>query len=117
MRVERTSGRVLAGPLEPVYVYEAPVRLWHWATMVAFAVLGVTGYLIGSPPPATGGEATHSFFFGWIRMIHLVAGWAPSSLSGAAETGLVSNEGRDLRAAYERDWRRRHAERLKAMVG
>lgn len=49
--------------------------------------------------------------------IHLVAGWAPSSLSGAAETGLVSSEGRDLRAAYERDWRRRHAERLKAMVG
>jgi len=47
--------------------------------------------------------------------VHLVAGWAPASLSGAAETGLVSSEGRDLRAAYERAWRRRHAERLRAM--
>src|SRR5512140_1326714 len=75
MRVERVSGRVLRGPLEPVYVYEAPVRLWHWVTMVLFFVLAGTGYLIGSPPPAIGGEAVHSFFFGWIRMIHETAGW------------------------------------------
>ena len=56
MRVEPVSGQVLSGPLEPVYVYEAPVRLWHWVTMVTIFVLGVTGYLIGSPPPAIGGE-------------------------------------------------------------
>ena len=75
MQVERWTGRVIAGPLEPVYVYEAPVRLWHWVTVLCFAVLGVTGYLIGSPPPAIGGEATASFLFGWIRMIHFVAGF------------------------------------------
>ena len=45
--------------------------------------------------------------------IHVVAGWAPSSLSGAAATGLASDEGRALREAYERDWRLRHAERLR----
>jgi hypothetical protein len=26
MRINPVSGQVLAGPLEPVYVYEAPVR-------------------------------------------------------------------------------------------
>ncbi len=71
MRIEPVSGQVLEGPLEPVYVYEAPVRLWHWVTMVAMFVLAATGYLIGSPPPAIGGEAAHSYLLRWIRMIAL----------------------------------------------
>ena len=70
MQVERWTGRVTAGPLEDVYVYEAPVRLWHWLTVVCMAVLAITGYLIGSPPPAIGGEPVHSFLVGWIRTIH-----------------------------------------------
>jgi len=73
MKVNRVSGRVLAGPLEPVYVYESPVRLWHWLMMLAMIALAVTGYLIGSPPPAIGGEATFHYFFGIIRMIHFIA--------------------------------------------
>ena len=75
MRIESVSGRVVSGPLEPVYVYEAPVRLWHWVTMLAIFVLAATGYLIGAPPPSIGGEATESFFFGWIRTIHFIAGY------------------------------------------
>ena len=74
MRVEPVSGRVISGPLEDLYVYEAPVRLWHWVTMLALFVLAGTGYLIGSPPPAIGGEAYDHFMFGWIRMIHMSAG-------------------------------------------
>jgi len=70
MRVETVSGRVLGGPLEPVYVYEAPVRLWHWVMMLCLFVLAATGYLIGAPPPAIGGEPYDTFYFGWIRMIH-----------------------------------------------
>ena len=73
MRVDRVTGQVLGGPLEPVYVYEAPVRLWHWVMMVAMFVLVATGYLIGSPPPSIGGEATHSYFFAYIRMAHFIA--------------------------------------------
>ena len=75
MRVEKVSGRVLSGPLEPVYVYEAPVRLWHWVMALAMVVLAGTGYLIGSPPPAIGGEAVHSYFFAWIRTIHFISAW------------------------------------------
>lgn len=58
-----------------VYVYESPVRLWHWANAFAILVLGVTGYLIGSPPPAVGGEASASFLFGWIRYLHFCAAY------------------------------------------
>ena len=55
MRVEPVSGRVLSGPLTDVYVYEAPVRLWHWVTVLCITVLGVTGYFISAPLPAIGG--------------------------------------------------------------
>jgi Ni/Fe-hydrogenase 1 B-type cytochrome subunit len=73
MRVDAVSGQVLSGPLEPVYVYEAPVRLWHWVMMICMLFLAATGYLIGSPPPAIGGEATFSYFFGTIRLVHFLA--------------------------------------------
>lgn len=73
MQVERWTGRVTGGPMEHVYVYEAPVRLWHWLTVLCFVVLAGTGYLIGSPLPSGHGEAVNSFFFGWIRTIHFVA--------------------------------------------
>ena len=63
MRVERVSGRVLEGPLEPVYVYEAPVRIWHWVMTLRMIVLAVTGYLIGDPLPAIGGEPYDTYFF------------------------------------------------------
>jgi Ni/Fe-hydrogenase 1 B-type cytochrome subunit len=72
MQVERWTGRVTGGPLEDTYVYEAPIRLWHWLTVLCFMVLAVTGYFIGAPPPAVSGEAVDSFFFGWIRTIHFV---------------------------------------------
>ena len=58
-----------------VYVYEAPVRLWHWINAAAIMVLIVTGYLIGSPPPTMViDEATHQFVFGYIRFAHFAAG-------------------------------------------
>ena len=31
------------------YVFEAPVRIWHWLTVLCMAVLMVTGYFIGKP--------------------------------------------------------------------
>src|SRR6056297_847521 len=35
-----------------VYVYEVPVRLWHWVNALAIVVLCVTGYLIAKPLPS-----------------------------------------------------------------
>jgi Ni/Fe-hydrogenase 1 B-type cytochrome subunit len=59
-----------------VYVYEAPVRIWHWINAAAILTLCVTGYFIGSPLPSMQiGEATQQFVFGYIRFAHFAAGW------------------------------------------
>ena len=57
-----------------VYVYEAPVRLWHWVNALAITTLVITGYLIGRPPPSIEmAEATDQFLFGYIRFAHFAA--------------------------------------------
>jgi len=58
-----------------VYVYEAPVRLWHWTNAAAIIVLMVTGYLIGKPLPTVAGEASDHFVMGYIRFAHFTAGY------------------------------------------
>lgn len=58
-----------------VYVYEAPVRLWHWINAAAILVLGLTGYFIGSGIPTMPGEASDNFLFGYIRFAHFAAGY------------------------------------------
>lgn len=58
-----------------VYVYEAPLRLWHWINAFAILVLGVTGYFIGSPLPTIQGEANDLFLMGYIRFAHFAAGY------------------------------------------
>lgn len=72
MKIEKYSGRVLPGPVENIYVYQTPVRLWHWIMVAMMIPLAITGYLIGDPPPAVhvGAEATFVYFFAWIRIIH-----------------------------------------------
>jgi Ni/Fe-hydrogenase 1 B-type cytochrome subunit len=43
--------------------------------MLAMFMLIGTGFLIGVPPPAVGGEATFNFWFGYIRFLHFAAGY------------------------------------------
>ena len=58
----------------PVYVYELPVRLWHWVTAPCILILAATGYLIGNPAwPLIAGEPFHHFIMGDIRLIHFTA--------------------------------------------
>ena len=63
---ERRDAAELASSrsLKSVYVYEAPVRLWHWVNALAITVLCVTGYFIGSPLPTQPGEAIHNYLMG-----------------------------------------------------
>lgn len=61
--------------LKPVYVYEAPVRIWHWTHAISIIVLSITGYLIANPLPAIHGEASDHFLMGYMRMIHFIAGY------------------------------------------
>lgn len=54
-----------------VYVWEQPVRWFHWINAVAIIVLGVTGWLIANPPAfMTAREASFSYWFGQVRFIH-----------------------------------------------
>ncbi len=57
-----------------VYVYESPLRLWHWVNALCIVLLCITGYLIAKPPPSVPGEASEHFVLGNIRMIHFAAG-------------------------------------------
>lgn len=58
-----------------VYVYEAPVRIWHWVNALAMTTLAVTGYLIGNPPPTLSGEASDHALMANIRFVHFVAAY------------------------------------------
>jgi len=58
-----------------VYVFEAPLRLWHWAHALSFLALAVTGYLIANPLPSVGGEASDHFLMGNIRLIHFISAY------------------------------------------
>lgn len=60
---------------QAVYVFEAPVRIWHWLHALSIVVLAVTGYLIANPLPSIGGEASEHFMMGNLRMIHFIAGY------------------------------------------
>jgi Ni/Fe-hydrogenase 1 B-type cytochrome subunit len=57
-----------------VYVWQFPVRMYHWVNALSVAVLAVTGYLIGSPPALqSASEASYSYWFGTVRFVHFVA--------------------------------------------
>lgn len=58
-----------------VTIYEWPVRVWHWTTVVTVSVLALTGYWIGHPLPTTPGEASQNFLMGYIRFAHFTAGY------------------------------------------
>jgi Ni/Fe-hydrogenase 1 B-type cytochrome subunit len=61
-------------PIRRVYVWQIPVRFYHWLNALAVLVLAITGYLIGSPLAiAYGGEAYVSYWFGTVRFLHFVA--------------------------------------------
>lgn len=100
---------VAASPrIHAVYVYEAPVRLWHWVNALAIVVLCVTGYFIGAPLPSMPGEASDHYLMGYIRFTHFAAGYVLAiGLLGRAYWALVGNHhARELftlpvlRAAY-----------------
>jgi len=54
-----------------VYVWEFPVRLFHWVNFLCLMVLGVSGYLIGSPPAlGSASDASQQYWFGTVRFLH-----------------------------------------------
>ncbi len=59
-----------------VYVWEFPVRLYHWANAACILVLAATGYLIGTPVAlSSSNEAYQQYLMGWVRGAHFVAAY------------------------------------------
>ncbi len=58
------------------YVYEAPVRLWHWINALCLLVLSTSGFLIARPLwPVPEGEASAHFVMGYVRFAHFASGY------------------------------------------
>jgi Ni/Fe-hydrogenase 1 B-type cytochrome subunit len=59
-----------------VYVWELPVRIFHWINVLCITVLAVTGFIIADPPAIlSGAEASESYWFGTVRVIHFGAAY------------------------------------------
>lgn len=81
-----------AAAIKSVYVYEAPVRVWHWVNALSLVVLAVTGYFIGSPLPTMPGEASANYLMGYIRFAHFAAGYVfLVGLAGRVYWAFVGN--------------------------
>ncbi len=62
--------------LERLYVWQLPVRIYHWVNFACLLVLIATGYLIGAPLAIhSASEAWNQYWFGTVRFIHFVAAY------------------------------------------
>jgi Ni/Fe-hydrogenase 1 B-type cytochrome subunit len=62
--------------LRRVFVWELPVRIYHWLNAVAIVALIITGFYIGSPLALQSGkEANSQFTMGWMKTIHFIAAY------------------------------------------
>ena len=62
--------------LRRVYVWELPVRYYHWLNALAIIVLIVTGFFISKPLAIhSHQEAANQFTMGWVRVIHFIASY------------------------------------------
>jgi Ni/Fe-hydrogenase 1 B-type cytochrome subunit len=59
-----------------IFVWEVPVRIFHWLNVLSIFVLSITGYLIGDPPALmSSAEATNQYYFGIVRFIHFATAY------------------------------------------
>jgi len=66
MKMEKTI-------VKRVYVWQTPVRFYHWLNAISVGVLCITGYIIGSPPALqNGSEASFGYWFGTVRFLHFI---------------------------------------------
>lgn len=59
-----------------VYVWELPVRIYHWINVLVMLTLIATGFFIANPLALQSQhEATGKFTMGWFRYIHFAAAY------------------------------------------
>ena len=59
-----------------IYVWEIPVRIFHWANALCIVTLTITGLLIANPPALmSSAEANDTYLFGTVRFVHFAAAY------------------------------------------
>lgn len=59
------------------YIWQLPVRFFHWINGFAITFLIITGFLIANPPAImTAKEASGQFWMGLIRQLHFISAYA-----------------------------------------
>lgn len=59
------------------YIWQLPVRFFHWINGFAITFLIITGFLIANPPAImTAKEASEQFWMGLIRQVHFISAYA-----------------------------------------
>jgi Ni/Fe-hydrogenase 1 B-type cytochrome subunit len=62
--------------LKEVYIWQIPVRVFHWVNFFCIIILSITGYLIGNPIIIQStAEASFGYWFATTRFIHFVGGY------------------------------------------
>jgi len=65
-----------ASNLKRVFVWELPVRIYHWVNALVLVVLVATGFWIANPPAIqSSDEASLRYLMGWVRHIHFVSAY------------------------------------------
>lgn len=59
-----------------VYVWELPVRFFHWINALSIVILAITGFIIANPPAILSNrEASDIYWFGTVRFIHFATAY------------------------------------------
>lgn len=59
-----------------IYVWQLPVRVYHWVNALCIVILSITGYLIGDPVSfVSPAEASFSYWFGTVRFLHFACAY------------------------------------------
>lgn len=57
--------------LREIYVWQLPVRVFHWVNATVIVGLCITGYIIGNPPAIQSSLApSDQYWFGIVRFVH-----------------------------------------------
>lgn len=63
-------------PVREVYVWQLPVRIFHWVNALCIVILCITGYVIGNPPAIMQSvPPSDSYWFGIVRTIHFITAY------------------------------------------
>jgi Ni/Fe-hydrogenase 1 B-type cytochrome subunit len=69
-------GNISVRDYRRVYVWELPVRFYHWLNALCITILGLTGFFIGRPPSLLAmPEAYQQFWFGGLRFLHFLTAY------------------------------------------